>query len=278
MPAYTPFLNLYKMGGGSTGLITPDETVDVDRINQNMDAIDSNASSWGNPAQRNHQFYGSAAGLASITGMKRGDTYQESDGNFQTWRYDGSNWVTNTGGLLLIRPSSATGTNVSIDSKSHIIGTNTPSGSVSVDGIFDTTKYKRYLLRLSMVKAAITVNTSLRLRTVSADVSSSVYFTTEMYANGAMSTPSIVRGSAQTDVGTISDGTGTRVDSTIEISFVDNLDVLFKTQTTSRQGGEEVKIGHAVMESSGIPDTVKGLALRPGQTLTSFDLSVYAYV
>ena len=113
MPAYTPFLSLYKMGGGSTGLITPDETVDVDRINQNMDAIDSNASSWGNPAQRNHQFYGSAAGLASVTGMKRGDTYQESDGSFQTWVYNGSAWVK---GLAVAGSAVAAG--------SYTIGTN----------------------------------------------------------------------------------------------------------------------------------------------------------
>jgi hypothetical protein len=104
MPSFTPFLNLYKMGGGSTGLITPDETVDVDRINQNMDAIDSNASSWGNPAQRNHQFYGSAAGIASVTGMKRGDTYQESDGTLRVWKYDGSSWgyARDTSEILLV--------------------------------------------------------------------------------------------------------------------------------------------------------------------------------
>lgn len=41
MPSFTSFLDLYKPGGGSTGTITPDEVVDVDRINQNMDLIDS---------------------------------------------------------------------------------------------------------------------------------------------------------------------------------------------------------------------------------------------
>lgn len=41
MPAFTPNLNLYKPGGGSTGLITPDEVVDVDRFNANLDIIDS---------------------------------------------------------------------------------------------------------------------------------------------------------------------------------------------------------------------------------------------
>lgn len=45
MPAFTPNLNLYKPGGGSTGLITPDEVVDVDRFNQNFDLLDAFAGS-----------------------------------------------------------------------------------------------------------------------------------------------------------------------------------------------------------------------------------------
>ena len=44
MPASTPFLGLYKPGGGSTGLITPDEVVDIDRLNTNSDLIDAFAA------------------------------------------------------------------------------------------------------------------------------------------------------------------------------------------------------------------------------------------
>lgn len=41
MGIYTPRANLYKPGGGSTGLILPDETVDIDKINDNMTKIDA---------------------------------------------------------------------------------------------------------------------------------------------------------------------------------------------------------------------------------------------
>lgn len=41
MATTTPRLGLYKPGGGSTGLITPDEAVDIDKINGNMDIIDA---------------------------------------------------------------------------------------------------------------------------------------------------------------------------------------------------------------------------------------------
>lgn len=41
MGAYTPRANLYKPGGGSTGLIVPDETVDIDKLNANFDKLDA---------------------------------------------------------------------------------------------------------------------------------------------------------------------------------------------------------------------------------------------
>lgn len=93
MPAYTPFLTLYKPGGGSTGLIVPDEVVDVDRLNANSDVIDAFAAGWGHAAERNHNFYGPAASRASISGMKSGDTYQESDGDRVLWEQtSGGSW------------------------------------------------------------------------------------------------------------------------------------------------------------------------------------------
>lgn len=41
MGTTTTKIGLYKPGGGSTGLITPDEPVDVDKFNANSDLIDS---------------------------------------------------------------------------------------------------------------------------------------------------------------------------------------------------------------------------------------------
>lgn len=92
MPAFTPFLNLYKPGGGSTGTIVPDEVADIDRINANFDAIDTFAESWGLASSKNQGFVGLAANRGAVTGMKRGDTYQETDGDFDRYVYDGSAW------------------------------------------------------------------------------------------------------------------------------------------------------------------------------------------
>lgn len=43
MSALTTRLQLYKPGGGLSGLITPDEIADIDRINSNFDTIDLNS-------------------------------------------------------------------------------------------------------------------------------------------------------------------------------------------------------------------------------------------
>lgn len=43
MSALTTRLNLYKPGGGLSGLILPDEIADIDRINSNFDILDANS-------------------------------------------------------------------------------------------------------------------------------------------------------------------------------------------------------------------------------------------
>jgi len=97
MPDFTEFLNLYLPGGGSTGTITPDEVADIDRLNQNFRLIDDFAEGWGSTSSSNRSFYGPAAERGNIVGMKRGDTYQESDGEYpKFYVYDGSNWKNRT--------------------------------------------------------------------------------------------------------------------------------------------------------------------------------------
>ena len=143
MPAFTPFLNLYKPGGGSTGTILPDEVADIDRLNQNFDLIDSWSAAWGSAGDQNIQLYGPAANLSGITGMKFGDTYQESDGSQKLWKFDGSNWVTGENGMYLIRPTSVFGTGVSVDNNGHTIVTSPGGTTLRINGVF-TSRFTKY--------------------------------------------------------------------------------------------------------------------------------------
>ena len=150
MSANTAFLNLYKPGGGSSGLIVPDEVVDVDRINGNMDLIDSFASSWGLASRQTRDFTGPAASLASIVaaagGARLGDTYQETDGSKIFWRYDGTTWIGNEGGSFIIRPTAVGGTGASIAADGSV-ALSGATGNISVDGVFPA-RFDRVLMVL----------------------------------------------------------------------------------------------------------------------------------
>jgi hypothetical protein len=87
----TPTLALIKPGGGSTGLNTPPDRVDIDVLNGNADKIDAFAAGVGLPATRTTLFYGLAANIGSVT-PKVGDEYQESDGSKLRYRHDGTAW------------------------------------------------------------------------------------------------------------------------------------------------------------------------------------------
>lgn len=165
MPAFTSFLNLYKPGGGSTGLILPDEVADIDRLNQNADLIDAFAAGWGDADDRNQQRYGPAAGLVSQTGMKLGDTYQESDGKKILWRYDGSNWVTNESGMVLIRPSNfyaSAGGGVVLNDDGSISWSGVSTGVfVGAQGVFSN-RYRAYKVVYQHLAAAASANWTWR--------------------------------------------------------------------------------------------------------------------
>lgn len=183
MPASTPFLGLYKPGGGSTGLITPDEVVDIDRLNTNADLIDAFAKSYGPATERNRQLYGPATSLGGVSGMKLGDTYQESDGNKVLWRYDGTNWVTGENGMYLIRPSSVVGG--AVNALGYIIPTHGVNGSttpLSLNSVF-TDRFKRYRLEWQYQTVSAT-GSVFRLRAAGSDYTGADYSVQNINASG----------------------------------------------------------------------------------------------
>lgn len=80
----TDELGLHTFDNGS-------ENISRAKFNDNWEAIDDFAASWGKAVERNAAYYGPATDKGSVTG-KRGDTYQESDGTLKLWRHDGSTW------------------------------------------------------------------------------------------------------------------------------------------------------------------------------------------
>ena len=188
MSATTPFLNLYKPGGGSTGLIVPDEVVDVDRFNTNFDSIDTWAQTTDTfrlaQLTRGQQYRGLAANIGAVASPVKGDTYQETDGNKWTWQYDGANWISAVGNGVLIKPTSIAsggGTAVQDDDGSVSFAGVT---SASLNGVFSA-KFKDYDISLVTSAKSASANTLVRLRAAGTDNSSAVYFYRIIGTSGA---------------------------------------------------------------------------------------------
>ena len=167
MSATTPFLNLYKPGGGSTGLIVPDEVVDVDRFNTNFDSIDAWAQTTDTfrlaQLTRGQQYRGLTANIGSVTSPVKGDTYQETDLLLRKWEYDGSNWVTGDNGMYLIYPTSVVGATVVGGEIVPPNGVNGSTNPILVNGVFSDT-FKNYLIKYRLTLDGGNTAVSLRLR------------------------------------------------------------------------------------------------------------------
>lgn len=170
MSATTPFLNLYKPGGGSTGLITPDEVADIDRLNTNFDSIDTWAQTTDTfrlaQLANNQQYRGLTANIGSVASPRKGDTYQETDALLRKFEYDGANWVTQEAGMYLIKPSTFAGCTIAADGS--IIPTATPT-EITLDNVF-TTRFRSYKIIFQIRNSGAGIGLLINLRRGGANV------------------------------------------------------------------------------------------------------------
>lgn len=139
MGATTPNIGLYKPGGGSSGLIVPDEVADVDRLNGNFDLIDAFAGSvqtWQTARNKTVKaYYGLASERATLPGpLGTGDTYQETDGQKLFWWYDGAAWVHRDTALYKVYPQGVVGTGATVADSGEVMLANS-KGDVNINGI-----------------------------------------------------------------------------------------------------------------------------------------------
>jgi hypothetical protein len=151
MAGSTPNLGLYLPGGGSTGTVVPDETADIDPLNENFRKIDT---AIGDPAEQNRQWYGPAASIGTVpVDPKDGDTYQESDGNKILWKRLGGVWVSGENGMYLLRPASVTGGTVDASGKIIPPHNGPASTAVIASGCFSD-RFNSYRIDYSIVLSA----------------------------------------------------------------------------------------------------------------------------
>lgn len=196
MTQITPNLGLVKPGGGSTGLNTPPDRVDVDVLNANFDKIDL---AVGDPDEQNRQWYGPASDIGTLpVAPKDGDTYKETDGAKRLWTREGGNWLTNEGGLFLIRPTAVSGTGVSVGSDGRVIFiANTPE--VQIDGVFST-RFKRYRILATVESGSVDSDVFFALRNGGAYVGAGQAYWVRLESTGTTG-PTRASASAQGHIG-----------------------------------------------------------------------------
>lgn len=263
MSATTPFLNLYKPGGGSTGLIVPDEVVDVDRFNTNFDSIDAWAQTTDtfrlSQLTRGQQYRGLAANIGAVTSPAKGDTYQETDGSFRKWEYDGTTWISVENGMYLIRPTTFAGCTIATDGS--IIPTATPS-EITLDGVFST-RFRSYKIIFQMKNSASGIGLLVNLRRAGANVGGAVGYG---YSRINGSTSGVLAGSSST--GTTawdlvsSGGTYTAGDLTLHNPAFTGLKSLIGTTMGISSGNTTSSFAGANGDST-ILDALDGIRFAP---------------
>lgn len=185
MSETTDFLGLVKPGGGSTGLITPPDRVDIDVLNDNFQKIDDWAETIGGRTNRLINFRGPAGSLGALSGMVRGDTYQETDGALWRWEYDGSNWVSARNGMYMIRPASVVGGSLSSDDG---VVPNAGATSMSVNGIFSS-RFRFYKIIFCFRASGAGGGLWWRYRRAGADLAANSHLFSRVYNSSAGGPP-----------------------------------------------------------------------------------------
>lgn len=217
------------------------------------------------------QFYGPAASIGSVTGMKLGDTYQESNSNKILWKYDGANWVTNENGMFLIRPSSVSGTGISIASSGGVVGTSV-SGTLDIMGIFSS-RFDDYLIKLRYEKASNATETFASTFLVgSTPVSAALYFT-QTLTSVAGSGPTLAYAGGQTSMGTLLDSSGMKIVSDVLVYSPNKAENTHVSVTSVGRGSSP----SMTQRSTGLEtnDQLTGIRFTNGQTLSNFRMKIY---
>lgn len=180
MPAYTSNRNLYLPGGGSLSIGGDDEALDIDKINQNMEALDTwsgtvDAALLANSAfvaaqtSRNQQYRGTAADRPTQTGL-RGDTYRDTDSPFLSWVHDGSSWVLDSPAAQTIRPTTVSGTGSSIAADSTVaFGSGT---AVRINGAF-LSRFRVFDIYIEITTASASGDITFQYSNAGSDVGGS---------------------------------------------------------------------------------------------------------
>jgi hypothetical protein len=208
MSASTTRLGLTKPGGGSTGLITPADIVDIDVLNANFDKIDASmgytiATSGARPSTpfngqpifetdtKNEMYWSTAAGRWIPVGVPnaassalRDALYPAPAGGERVYRTDlgyvqrysslAAAWrADSASGTAFFRPTTVGGTGAAINADGVVTLTNA-TGDINLNGAFPA-DFRHHRVIADLVATANALVPNFRMRQAGADAITSVY-------------------------------------------------------------------------------------------------------
>lgn len=222
MGELTPRRGMYLPGGGSTGLIVPDEVADIDRLNENFRKIDSmlgarvlpSASSYTDSYDGDlvyaedtellkmyssnagklidprvlggNAFKGTKAQRDAFTGAEKGDLWRLTDDTGYSYEYTGTKWRPLISGLVPVVPASVSAAVGTATVDDHGVITYTTASDIRLLDVF-TDEFQDYLFTYQVLSAsqAATVNIAARFGKAGAIETTAIYFRAGVVISGA---------------------------------------------------------------------------------------------
>ncbi len=213
--------------------------------------------------------------LTAATGRTEGTEFYTTDTD-RNWLYDGSTWVNADNGMYVITPASAP-SGFTVGADGSLVASNLSTGPRNFDNIFSS-RFRNYRVEITINRSTNGIGTStFQFRSGSSTISGNGYYMSTMILVGGVT--SGVQGSAAGPLTSIPGGIDSYGLFNATVLDISNPFVAEATQVAGRttlRGGYVGDVLNTFSYES--PDSMTGISINFGQTITSCRIRFYGLV
>lgn len=210
--------------------------------------------------------------LTAALGRTEGTEFYTTDTD-KNWLYDGTQWVSSDPGLYVIVPAAAP-SGFTIGSDGSLVASNLSSGFRNFDNIFSG-RFRNYRIEVNLTKTSASGTSVGQLRSGSSSLSGNSYYSSSIFVTGASAPAGGTAGPATSMAGGFVDDAGLSNYTVLEIA---NPFVAEQTIMTCNSVIRGSVIGQSQKTFSyETTDSVTGISINFGQTITSARIRFYGY-
>lgn len=210
--------------------------------------------------------------LTAATGRSEGTEFYTTDTD-KNWMYDGTQWLNADPGLYVITPAAAP-SGFTVGADGSLTATNLASGFRNFDNIFSG-RFRNYRVEVNLTKTTNAGTSVGQLRSGSTSLAGSNYYSSSIFVAGAAAPSGGTAGPATSMAGGFVDDAGTSNYTVLEIANPFVAEQTIMTCNSVIRGGT-IGQSHKTF-SYETTDSVTGLSINFGQTITSARIRFYGY-